>query len=359
MKQWIVASLLLVGCQVLAGEGKEGTGVGSGGITEREQYRKQLLEEYRASRPSRFERRRDVREWDDLAEWCSRVSRTLKRERARASEKVRMAQDAAAEQLLVDALEVALMSRDAATGGSRDPMTRRLIERGLEGHRILVASQYDGVDLQQRLDYLFSFTQLVIDSERDFDQNWFIPYANRYYSCRYGEAHGGVCDEPFNYREFQSRSVKLASDQLNYLTKNFVMLQVTCNLGRADRPVCNGNGNQSLNDLLYSCVACQGMSLEGAHPRVFPVGSSKGFLRLAEVWAAGIADDLMYSLDRYAHACTIQDLLGLSDDLSTHNAHGDSLWSTDRRAVEATWGELNRLRSTLPSCQLWQEGRQQ
>jgi hypothetical protein len=280
-------TLVFIVCLMLTGFGanaaspaaaaaKEGTGVGNGGGSSRDAYLAKLRNEFAVNRTQMGD------DAELFSQWCSRVSSILLREKRRAMLQYQYGHNSQADQILNDALVSAAqsISVDARAGG---PMTKKLIDRALMDSAALddAVPGDTGLAIATKLNFLFGAVDFIIDVSGTLDPEFYIPYRYRHHGC-YGD-----CSPAFDFAGFEAAFARAAARQLTFAT-----------------------------DTLTE-------TLSGGNGRVYPVGSPKAFLKVAELTAGFVAYDLKQNLHAYAFSCAIRDLEELSDELSAYNLSGD------------------------------------
>lgn len=270
-----------------------GTGVGNGGDGERTAYIEKMKSELMGQSGA-------VR---DISDWCSQVTRVLRREKQRAMLQVQADRLATAKQILKDALVTASESlqTDPNLG---TPMTKRMIDRG-----VIYAIGIDNaisnatrLDLLTQLDFLTGFTDLVIRASEELDIPYYIPYHYRYHRCRTS------CDG-FDFRAFERLYLQYAHAELEFVV------------------------DHSVN-----------RDYRGGRTVVTPIGKPEAFLKLAELSSGLLAREIAGTLDAYRNACVVTDLQALHEILRDYNLFGDrSYFPNIRYAVEGTAREIDRI----------------
>jgi hypothetical protein len=281
---------------------KEGTGVGNGGGSARDAYLAKMKEELAA-------RHGEVgSDAESLSQWCSRVSSILLREKRRAMLQYQYGHKAQADQILNDALVSAAQSIrvDSQAGG---PMTKKLIDRALMESAALDDSipGQTGLAIATKLNFLFGAVDFIVDVSRNLDPEYYIPYRYRHHGC-YGD-----CDSDFDFAGFEAAFARVAARQLTFATETLT------------------ESLSNVND-----------------DRVYPLGSPKAFLKVAELTADFVSHDLKQNLHAYAFSCAIHDLEALSDDLSAYNLSGDrTVFPNDPWAVSYSAQAMNRIAAQI------------
>ncbi len=276
----------------------EGTGVGNGGGSARDEY----LSRLKAELAEQGERGSDEAEL--LSEWCSRVSSILVREKQRAMLQYQYGHKAQAEQILNDALVAAAQSVNVNPhfGG---PMAKKLIDRALMESAALDDSLpgNTGIVVATKLNFLFGAVDFIVDVSRDLDPTYYIPYRYRHHGC-YRD-----CPPEFDFAAFEAAFARVVARQLTFAT-------------------------EKLTESQYSSGGAQ----------IYPLGSPKAFLKVAELTTGFVARDLKQNLHAYSLSCAIRELEALSDELSAYNVSGDhTVFPNDPWAVSQSARTMNRI----------------
>lgn len=293
MNGTVVIGLLATSAALAA----EGTGVGNGGNSARDQYLLKLKNEMSLSMS------RGKNPAHDVIDWCSRVSAALMRERQRAMLQYQYNRRAQAEQILIDALVVAGQSLETNPDQS-GPMTKMLIDRTLTYSQALDQALGSGAPfaLSTKLNFLFGSVDFIVQIAREFDPPYYIPYRYQYNRCH-------ECPPDFDFSAFERQFVAMAARQLSFVTEHLTEA-----------------------------------ALSGHGVNFVPVGDPRAFLTVAELSTSFVAHDLRDNLHAYANACSIRDLESLSQTLTSYNLYGDrSIFPNDRWAVDQVREEMDRI----------------
>lgn len=274
---------------------RDGIGVGNGGDGDRVAYNTQMKKDLTTSDS-------DIAA---VSDWCSRVTRILRREKQRAMIQVQSDRLASAEQILKDALVTASQSL-RANPSLGTPMTKRMIDRGvIYASGIENALNKDGssrLSLLTEIDFMTGFIDLIVRADEELDIPYYIPYQYRYGRCRES------CDG-FDFRSFERLYLQYAYEELKFVVDHSV--------------------NQDYQD---------------GRVVVTPIGRPAAFLKLAELSSGLLAKELADTLEAYRNACVVTDLMSLHDILRDYNLFGDrSYFPTERYAVEGAAQEINRI----------------
>lgn len=276
-----------------------GVGVGNGGEGDHAAYIEKLKQELGVL-DRRSESQTPIKA-DDLYEWCSRVTRLLKRELMRANRQIEQDQLLVAKQILKDALIIISESLHLDPSQA-SPMTKKLIDRGVIYIDALDQEFEQGTirdgDTLTILLFLTGYVDLILNTEETLDRPWYIPY---YYS-------GGRRDhEHFDFLAFSQKYLWYAKTQLSFLANHFSRLE-------------RRNGEMV----------------------VTPIGNPRAFLKLSELGTFFVADDIANTLEAYRHACLVLDLKLLSEMLRDFNVFKDrSVFSTVPQALSQTRSALD------------------
>ncbi|MEK6705273.1 MAG: hypothetical protein AABZ06_05750 [Bdellovibrionota bacterium] len=301
MKRGVIA--LTIGAALFAGvfstsvsaREAQGIGVGNGGSTNRAQYIEKLKSEMFGAQ------RNASGPLDDLYDWCSRVTRVLGRELSRAELQIQYERMESAKEILMDALVAASQSldMDPQTGS---PTIKRMIDRGViyadALGQELSKNGSSRLDSLTELHFLTGYIQLIIKTENELDRPFYLPYVHRYNRC-------GSCPPEFNLPAFMRKYFEIAKAELRFILTQFT-----------------------------------NMDNVGGRLMVTPVGNPIAFLKLAELGSGFIADEIANTFDSYRNACSIRDLVALSETLRDFNVFGDRTvfpnvpWALTQSAVE-------------------------
>lgn len=304
MKHNVFMTMAMVVCVFFAqGAQAAGVGVGNGGEGDRIQYIEKLKQELGVLDRSRNE----APEISDFTEWCGKVTRMLRRELMRAERQIQVEQLALAKQILTDALIVASESfRLDPQAGS--PLTKKLVDRGVIYMDALdeLFWNHEHRDLLTSLLFLTTYVDFIIETESGLDHPFYIPYI-----CR----HQHHPDSHFDFLRFTSRYLEYAKEQLSFLATHFTRLE------KRDGEIW-----------------------------VTPVGNPKAFLKLLELGAFFVAQDIANTLEAWKHACLVMDLEVLSEALRDFNLFNDrSIFPSVKGALYETRTELERILGELSS----------
>jgi len=284
-----------------------GIGVGNGGDGDRAAYIAKMQKELSMQNNADAEA---------VAEWCSRATRVLRREKQRAMLQVQYDQLATAEQILMDALVTASQSLNI-NHRLGTPMTKRLIDRGvIYADGIKNALNQNGssrLSLLTEIDFMTGFIDLIVRADEELNIPYYIPYHYRYGRCR------DRCDG-FDFRAFERLYLQYAHAELKFVVDHSV-----------NRDYHNGR------------------------VVVTPIGRPAAFLKLAELSSGLLAKEISETLEAYRNACVVSDLMSLHDILRDYNLFGDrSYFPNERYAIEGTAQEISRILNnfTNGSCSL-------
>lgn len=288
----------------------DGTGVGNGGEGNRAGYIEKLKAEL--SSGNRFVPQSEL---DGLYEWCSRVTRMLKREKKRAMLHLQSERLEVAEQVLKDALVVASQSLQL-NHSLGNPLTKRMIDRGViyaDGieNALDTGAPRSRMDLLTLIHFISGFVDLIVATEERLDRPYYLPFHYRYGRC---EAR---CPDEFDVAAFTERYLQAGKDELSFLVRNSVTQE----------------------------------RVEGRWV-VSPIGRPEAFLKLAEVGSGFIAEEISQTLYAYRFSCGIADLRNLSEILRDFNLFQDrSVFPNVRYAVAESAREIERIVAGM-SCGL-------
>ena len=284
-----------------------GTGVGNGGDGAHAAYIEKLKRELGVH--GVHDRNRTV---DSVSEWCSNVTRILRREQGRSEMQLNHGQFAIAERTLKDALTVASESMDD-NPDLGNPMTKRMVDRGVvyaDGIETALAtgSYSETGNLVTEIYFLKGFIDLIVQVERDVDHPYYIPYAYKYRHCNEAECRG-----EFDFRAFMARYLDYVKSELNFVREYMT-----------HRDFVEGE------------------------LKITPAGRPEAFLKLAELSSGFLADEISNTLDAYRDACAIVDLQGLSSTLVDFNLYNDrSIYPTFHDALAQVTEELDNISKEL------------
>jgi hypothetical protein len=280
-----------------------GVGVGNGGEGDKSQYIEKLKQELGVlDRPQS-----ETLEISDFYEWCGKVTRMLRRELMRAERQIQFERLALAKQILKDALIVASESFRLDPQAA-SPITKKLVDRGVIYIDALdeIFWSHQQRDLLTSLLFLTNYVDFIIETEEGLDHPFYIPYI-----CR----HQTHPDSHFDFLRFTNRYLEYAKDQLSFLATHFTRIE------KRDGEVW-----------------------------VTPVGNPKAFLKLIELGAFFVAQDIANTLEAWKHACLVMDLEVLSEVLRDFNLFNDrSIFPSIKTALYETRTELDRILSELSS----------
>ncbi len=254
---------------------------------------------------------------DDLLAWAKRVSVILRKGKRKALIEIQRANydslevyQKAAERILIDTLTKAAESLtvDPESGG---PMTKQLIDRTLKyTQRLDQELPNQGLGLTTKLNFLFNSFEFVMSVERKLDEPFYIPFRYRHH----GRYPCGDCErDHFDYGEYQSTFIKVASQELAFLSK-----------------------------------ALTERSEQDGQNKVFPKGDPKAYLTLVEMASKYVAHDLSINVHGYANGDAIADLTDLSEDLVAYNSNQDPhKFPKGVNKVRDTFEDLEAIRSEI------------
>ena len=293
MKNKILLSLFALALPMFADA--RGTGVGNGGDSARTAYIEKLKRELSIS-----SKKQDM---DSLYDWCSRVTRMLRREKGRAMIQIQSDNLRAAEETLKDALVVASQSLRVDPQQST-PMTKRMIDRGViyaDGIEHALPKN-TRLNLLTSIDFMTGFIDLIFRVDEGLDRPYYIPYHYRYGRCR------DACDG-FDLRAFERLYLEYARAELLFVVEHSV--------------------NEDMRD---------------GRIIVTPIGKPEAFLKLAELSSGLLAREISETLESYRNACVVTDLESLNEILRDYNLFGDrSYFPNFRYAVEGAAMEIRRI----------------
>lgn len=282
----LIVSLLAMHANCLAVA--EGTGVGNGNITRRNQYIEKLKKELSPT----VTVQKEAKGQDALlSEWCSRVAAILNRELSVAMSLARRDQLELAQETLIDAMVTAAESIDINPNLAR-PITKTLLDRGLVLSQAIddAVSNQSRLNLVTKLSFLVEYVTFIVRTTHDVDRPYYIPYMYSFNRC-----HGG-CPSGFDMKYFERKYLGYARDQVAFIYTHLTEV--------------GGNG------------------------RVFPVGNAKVYLKAAELVSAWVASDISRNLFAHEQACSAEELNVLSQSLFAYNNLNDRrVYANDAEAL--------------------------
>ncbi len=152
--------------------------------------------------------------------WCNSIGMELKKAKAVAMANSRDQNYQQAYVVLFDTLD--FLSRTmVVTMGNNGPLTKQIIDRGiLLAHDLnQILSRSKRGHLIAKLNFMFEYIDLIVDVQKNFDNNYYIPFAYRHDKCR--DRYGSVrsCPNNFNIKKMEKEYLRLAKKQLKFPKK--------------------------------------------------------------------------------------------------------------------------------------------
>jgi len=247
-----------------------GTGVGNGG----EGARARKLQELKREMENKLSDSKS--NLDYLYKWCGNVTGVLKKELRKADELIRRENLISAKEVLIDALLVASESYNSKQY-SEEPTIKKMINKALyyaqalEG--VLVNQKPAKLSLLTELLFLKGYLNLIFVTEEKLDRPFYIPYHHKYGKCR-------KCPQEFNLEDFVKRYFEYAVDELSFILEQFT------------RTI-----------YLYG------------EEQFVPVGRVEAFLKLTELGAGFVAEEIANTFEGYYYADEVIELVTLSEEI--------------------------------------------
>lgn len=298
-----------------------GTGAGNGGKTERDKYLKELREEL-----GKLELKNRDKGDEELTNWAAKISKVLKRELRKADLHIAANDIDQAEIVMIDAMRIAAESLECDPDLSL-PLTKTFLDRGLMLSQALddampASNRKDGDRHQKmtKVNILREYIAFVNDMTDELDRPYYIPYQYKYG----GDAEKCKDDKDENF-------IKNLESTYVYYTKRFMGFGISDSVVELEVV----KERKKWDDDCYENDKKEVV-------RILPVGSSKGFLTVAEMVAGMSADDLLGNLYRNRYLDVIEDLDQLNEDLEDYNVHKIKTFPNLKWAISETYERLKK-----------------
>lgn len=284
MKTILTLFLIALGTSAFAG-----TGVGNGDVTARNEYIRKLKAQLQ---PSPRIQAGDLGDANQLSQWCSRVAAILRRERRVAMNLIAEGKLDSAEETLLDAMTTAAQSIEIDPDSAK-PITKSLLDRGLVIAQTLdeMVTNGERINAVSKLNFLVDYLDLTLRITLEVDEPLFVPYIYRFHRC-----HHGCDDGRFDMKMFERQYLGYAREQLEFTYEKLTEIR--------------GDG------------------------MVLPVGNARVYLKVAELVSAWVRDDVEQNLFADRHACSIDELDVLAQNLYDYNeSHSRRVYRNDMAAL--------------------------